>query len=373
MRRANGSGSVYKRRDTARRNPWVAVIHLGYSTEGKRIKKVLGSFPTQKDAQKALEGYNVNPKSFEQSKITMGDIWQMAKFAKEKQTGKPISNVYASAWKRYISKLANYPIADLKTMHLQNIIDTSGVKTSRQAQILVVMHMIYKLALANDIIAKDYSSFVKVDALEKSTVHKPFTTSEMRLLWAHSDLKWVQVILVQIYTGLRNIELSGMKFDNVYLDDSYMIGGVKTKAGINRIIPIADCIKPFVTGFYRISAFKKRGFLITHDINEHLYKKGSLIDIPRIYTHLPSIGVGIHKTHDARYTFATMAANYDMNESIRARILGHALKSITESVYTKKNTLQLISAVNALPFGTEMFLSREEANSSFGSHMVATK
>ena len=44
MRRANGSGSVYKRPDNAhRRKPWVAVVNLGMTDTGKRRKKMSGS------------------------------------------------------------------------------------------------------------------------------------------------------------------------------------------------------------------------------------------------------------------------------------------------------------------------------------------
>ena len=42
MKRANGSGSVYKRKDARRRNPFVAVINLGFDNKGQRKKKIIG-------------------------------------------------------------------------------------------------------------------------------------------------------------------------------------------------------------------------------------------------------------------------------------------------------------------------------------------
>lgn len=42
-----------------------------------------------------------------------------------------------------------------------------------------------------------------------------------------------------IYTGLRVGELLDIKIENLHLDKRYMIGGFKTQARTNRIIPIS--------------------------------------------------------------------------------------------------------------------------------------
>jgi integrase len=45
-------------------------------------------------------------------------------------------------------------------------------------------------------------------------------------------------VLVMIYTGLRASELCHIEVKNIFIEDRYMIGGMKTKAGTNRKIPI---------------------------------------------------------------------------------------------------------------------------------------
>ena len=85
MKRANGSGSVYKRKDARRRNPFVAVINLGFDNKGQRKKKIIGSFATFHEAQKALEIYNNTPMETKKAmQITLGELWKMHCLQQEK-------------------------------------------------------------------------------------------------------------------------------------------------------------------------------------------------------------------------------------------------------------------------------------------------
>ena len=84
---------------------------------------------------------------------------------------------------------------------------------------------IFEYALANDLVNKDYSAFLKTMAMKHSDMHQPYTTEELRTLWLHTDSDLVKIILIQIYTGMRRGELVQMKMENVNLKENYMIGG----------------------------------------------------------------------------------------------------------------------------------------------------
>lgn len=56
MRRANGSGSVYKL-SGKRRKPWIARITTGWAEDGKQQMKTIGTYATKKEAQAALDTY----------------------------------------------------------------------------------------------------------------------------------------------------------------------------------------------------------------------------------------------------------------------------------------------------------------------------
>lgn len=364
MRRANGTGSVYKRPDSEhRRCPWVAVINIGFTDTGKRRKKIIGSFKTHKEAQKALELYNVNPTDKVVQKITWKNIWERVLVERER-LNKPVGSSTLNAWKNHTYKIQDLTPQETKTIHLQTIVDSTN-SAAIQTRILTAYHMLYEYALANDLCVKDYSRFVKTKTHQKSNMHKPLTTEAMRSLWKDSDNETAKIILIYVYTGLRADELAKMEIKDVDIKNRVMIGGSKTDAGRNRVIPIAKCILPFIKHFYSISLFQKSIYLITPDVSRGLYALRGKINTYRIFKNyfdrkfIP---------HDTRHTFITMCDNFGIPEKIQKLIVGHISKdNITQNVYTHKESTQLIHAVDMLPYGEEMNMTK------IGSQLEATE
>ena len=63
-----------------------------------------------------------------------------------------------------------------------------------------------------------------------------FTPEEIQRLEEHSDEDAAKLVLMLIYTGMRIGELFGLRTADCHGD--YVIGGEKTAAGRNRVIPI---------------------------------------------------------------------------------------------------------------------------------------
>ena len=120
-----------------------------------------------------------------------------------------------------------------------------------------------------------------------------------------------------------------------------MIGGMKTKAGKNRLIPIHNRILPLIEEFYNScniyliekSNFKYKANYIRKAINDFNI----------------SIGNNTHTIHDTRRTFITRLNNFGANISDIAKIVGHSTGIITLDIYTLKDKEQLIKTVNLLP------------------------
>lgn len=74
--------------------------------------------------------------------------------------------------------------------------------------------------------------------------HIPFTDEEMDLLWQHAEDKmFVDVLLIQCYSGWRPQELGLLELKNVDLENWTFRGGIKTDAGIDRVVPIHSKIR----------------------------------------------------------------------------------------------------------------------------------
>lgn len=336
MRRPNGTGSVYKKKGN-RRKPYIVEVTLGYDHNGKRKSKTIGTFEKRTDAWKALDEYFGNPELFDAKKITFGDCWNKMEQAK---ANLGISIKTYSIAKTRCEHIWNKPIQSLRLFDLQNIIDKADVKPASKKTIKVALKAVYSLAYENDYIEKNYAELIKLPTIGNSDLHEPFTIDEIKTLWQHTDDDAVKVILIYIYTGARPIELLKMQWDTVNLEEQYMIGGVKTEAGKNRHIPIADCILPFMEYFKTKHSDSLFGFKSNFTIRDRLSY------LSKTY------GIGKHLPHDMRHTFVTLANTYDLKQVIVKRIIGHSRgTNVTESVYTHTTHQQHLNEVNKLPFG----------------------
>ena len=102
-----------------------------------------------------------------------------------------------------------------------------------------------------------------------------------------------------IYTGLRPTELLEIQTENVHLDEKYMVGGMKTEAGKDRIIPLNDKIIPLVKNRY--DANKK--YLINNKFGNH-YTYGTYMN-GNFNTCMGKLKMK-HLPHDGRHTFASL-------------------------------------------------------------------
>lgn len=243
-----------------------------------------------------------------------------------------------------LTSIWNKPIQEIKLVHLQAIIDeNSHLSRSSIAIILKGLNGAFESAIKNDIIVKNYAALLELKPAEKSDIHKPFTEAEIQTIWEHAHLDIAKLLLMYIYSGMRPIELLSIKLDNVHMDKRYVIGGVKTKAGKDRLIPIADCVMPFYREIYAKASVSKSDTLIPQGYTSKYLGKP-------IKRFCKEIGISDHLPHDTRHTFVTLASNYGMDRYVLKAIVGHTQsKDITADVYTHKTIEQYIEEVNKIP------------------------
>lgn len=341
MKRSNGTGSVYKLKQKLRK-PYKAVITVGWTDDGKRIRKCIGYFEKSSDARIALTEYQLTPDKFNNKDVTFAEAWNW--MIEEKQrAGVDIAKGKFSASKAKLTPIWNMPMQKIRLVHLQGVMDSiKHLSRSSHESLLKAINGVFKVAIKNDVIIKNYASMVTLPPVEQSNMHKPFTEEELAILWQNTDKKLVKILLIYIYTGLRPIELYEIKLSDVNIKARYMIGGVKTAAGKDRVIPIAKCIMPFINEIYATASFKR---------SETFLPKGYIqvrIDAPLIKL-CQELNISEHKRHDTRHTFITLARNYDMDLYILKSIVGHVHNDVTSKVYTHKEVDQLIAAVDSLP------------------------
>ena len=324
MKNPNGYGSVSKL-SGKRRRPYIVRITAGFDMEGRQIIKVLGYYETQAKAIKALADYNENPYDINLNDITLKEV--MDRFMKNKKdmVGKSSLKSY-KVWYNYLKPLYNKRMRDIRTLELQNFINSlSYLSTGSLKLVKSFIRMLFKDAMEMDIITKDYSEFIKLPRHKPKIERKVFTDEEIALLWENvNELEYSDVILILIYTGMRINELLKLPKENVNLEENIIIGGSKTEAGKNRIIPIHPKIIPLV--IKRME--NKTEYLIPNRRKSNYYEYNNF-RTKEFMAIMKQLGME-HTIHDTRHTFATMISDVSDNESAITGIIGHTNINMTK-------------------------------------------
>ena len=342
MRMPNSYGSI-KKLSGNRRNPFMVSVNPRLNAKGTYSYDVLGYYPDRPSAMIALAEYNRNPYDLSNKNTTFAEVYEA--FLKDKYYGtKKYSDSAINATRaayRNCSTLHNKPFSELKHSDLQRVIDECPLKHASLEHIVNLFKQMYKFALREEIVQKNASAFVKINIADDDEHGIRWNDDDIALLWANTDKLYVRVLLIYLYTGWRATELLDMPKTDINLTEWYMIGGKKTAAGRNRIVPIHPRIRSFVQelydapGDYLLGQCKPLRYpLLIDGCTEALSQCG----ITAKYT-----------MHDCRHTFSSWLNDALIPTVICDKLLGHAGKTLDEKVYIHKTIEQLHEAIQKIP------------------------
>ena len=366
----NGFGNITEIKNRNLRKPFRAMVCVGKTTEGKPICKLLkpeAYFKTYNDAYQALWEYNKNPYDLDDS-ITVKELyerWTEEYFPTLKSTSS--QRTIKSAWS-YCSSIYDMRAKDVRSHHIKGCMDhgvieykgqikspTDGVK----ARIKSMFNLMMDYAYEHDIVVKNYArsfdiSDTILDNIEQAKrSHISFTEKEMEILWDNVNKKqYVDILLIQCYSGWRPQELGLIELKNVDLNNWTFVGGMKTNAGKNRVVPIHHAIRHLVVARYKEAESMGSNYLFncadatTHRSNIKLtydkYQKSFTKIIQELNLN-PD-----HRAHDPRHHFVTIAKKYNVDEYAIKYIIGHKIADLTESTYTDRDIEWLKSEIEKI-------------------------
>ena len=338
----NGFGQISEIKNRNLRRPYRAMVSVGTKANGRPDSKILGYYETYNKAYEALMEYNRNPYDFDEN-ITMAELFDRW-FKEYKEEGLHITTytTMRRCWE-FCSSIYTLPVKDLKIRHIRYCIDEGFVvekgvmkypSDQQRCRIKSMFNQLLDYAVNNELIQSNPARAMTLpknirNAPNHNIHHEALSDSELvELSIAEFELK--DLIIIQCYTGLRPRELLSLRPENINLEEGYIIGGMKTEAGRDRLIPIHDCIKPLLA--------KRKGFEnITYD------------RLNKAYTSFHG-----HKPHDGRKTFITLAKKYNVDEYAIKYIVGHKISDLTERVYTDREFKWLQSEIAKIKGYTEV-------------------
>ncbi len=330
-----------------RRKPYRVRKTVGWDENGKQIRKTLGYYETRTKALQELALFNEKPYDIDIKKITVNELhkkWQDEKYPK---IAYKTQQVYNMCW-NYCQDIKDEAFVDIRLQHLQNIVDGMGSKWSAKKAFKILWHQMYDFALKNDMDVRKYSEYIDIGKKTTKLERIPFEEDEIDKMWENVDrMDFIDTMLILIYTGMRVGELLDIKIENVHLEDKYMVGGSKTEAGKDRIIPFHERIIPLIKRWYDKAIEVGSEYLIfNYEYKQMKYWNYYHEKWEKIIEQLEFNKE--HKPHDTRHTFSTRMDRTPANKLCTKRILGHASKDITDKVYTHKDIEDLLEAVNYL-------------------------
>lgn len=336
----NGYGSVYKLSGN-RRKPWVAAKTFGWILDEekgtvKQNQRPIGYFPTKSEALDALANYNENPYDIDTHNITFEEVynkWSAEYFPtlKSKSSARTVIAAY-----KYCKPIYNMRMRDIRVNHLEQTIKDAKVGDSTKARMKSLFNLMYRYAMKHEIVDKDYAALCDSVKKPKPTIERiPFSQEEIKALWDNIDFPFVDMVLIGIYSGWRPQELAILKIANVDLEARTFTGGLKTDAGIDRIVPIHPLIYSLVEENYN----KALAMGSEHLFNDENGQQGTYLTYDKYRGRFKKVMKRVnqaHKPHDTRHTFITKGKYYKMDDYILKMIVGHAINDVTEKTYTHR-------------------------------------
>jgi integrase len=335
------------------------MVTVGKNDKGRPICKPLkpeSYFATYNDAYNALMEYNKSPYDLDPS-LTVKKVYDewSEKYFPRLESDSSIRGI-KSSW-NYCSSIHDMGIRDVRARHVRSCIEEGYVidkgekryaSKNTKNRIKSTLNLLLDYAVEYEYVDRNYARDVKMaDSLSKesagnSSKHMSFSDEEMFKLWENVNTRlYVDVILIQCYSGWRPTELIELRLEDIDLKEWTMTGGIKSDAGINRTIPVHEKIKELVEKKYYEAVELRSDYLINcldrkseNDMLNFSYKKysnrfaGVIEDLGLNEKHLP---------HDPRKHFVTIAKRYGVDEYAIKRMIGHAIDDLTEKVYTERD------------------------------------
>lgn len=323
LKRANGTGTVYKLQGR-RKRPWVAA----------KNKVIIGYFETKTaalDTLSRLAGRSLD----ERYNMTFSDVFEAWKLEHYKELTKSGQTQYEVSYKVF-SALHGKKFRELRTADFQAAIDPHmGKKHSTVSKYKQLITQMSKWAIREELITTNFAAFVKLPENVKKE-KEIFSDADIKKLEADGS-EAAKIVLMLIYTGMRIGELFSLPLTDYH--GNYVVGGEKTDAGRNRVIPI----RPEGRAHFEYFASKSDGPLFLSG-----YSGQSVPNNFRrrdYYPLLDSLGIDRKTPHATRHTYASRARKDGMPPEILQKILGHADYSTTANIYVHTDINELIKAV----------------------------
>lgn len=245
-RTANGTGYVFKRGKT-----WTVRVTVGWKDleEGKKtpIQKYKGGFATKAEAIKYV-GTLKNPASVVTEMPTYETVYN--EWYKHWTTTRKIVENTARGYRTAYSHLGpikNMRIDKITPAMIQNILNEASSHSSRKG-IKSVLKLTFEYAMDEYNLKKTPAHNLYLGKND-SKQRPPLTEEELEIIKSHfDDEPYAKYVYCMSYLGFRPTAFLSLKKSDYHDENGvqWLVGGIKTDAGIDRDVTIPKVILPLI-------------------------------------------------------------------------------------------------------------------------------
>lgn len=324
MKNPNHYGTVSKM-SGKRRKPYI--IREGVTGR----QRVIGYAATREEAMMLLAEYNRYPINVDEKNINVGQLYKILLGLPEERLTESMRKVFRTAW-HYIEPLEYVPFTQLKLSNMQKTIDDT--LPSLRGKVKQLWLRLEQIAYEREIVKlKKAPDLVGEYVKQKERI--PFTDTEVRLVISQAGEPIADLAIVLFFTGFRVNELLSLTDETIDFDKMVMVGGSKTEAGKNRVVPIHPDIVP-----------------ILHRLLEQFHGRLWNKSYQTYYRAFEQLMLDLHMTHvihETRHTVRSRLDTLGANPICIDKLLGHSPRGSTGvTTYTHKTVDELRKTIELL-------------------------
>ena len=317
-----------------RRKPYLA---RRTQAKGHKADSYIGYFPTWYDAYTAILNDHVSHPSGEKKNsndITLGELynsWSSDPVTKQRYTAGTLKSK-KSYWK-HLSAIISKPADSFTAQSLTDYLYSLPVSDIVRRNIRVLLNLLYSYGRFRGLVETNPAADIDLYTSYSSKPRTPFTAKEVHLIEDAADCPEKYYLILLLYTGMRPAEAEELAKENIHLDKRYIVSGVKTAAGKNRVIPLHRKAKKALVYLLKNPKAVK-----------YMSRQADTIR-KRALRFLESIGVTGHIIYETRHTFISQAQMLGLPEVAIQKIVGHA-SGVTNVVYTHLSPDYLLAQID---------------------------
>ena len=379
-KRGNGEGSVCRRPD----GRWQGSITIGRDDRGRIIRKYFYGKTRKETSEKlnrAIEELRDNRFINKSDNPTVEQwchewLWSYKRNSVKQKTFDQYETILRT---HIIPDIGDIRLADLKTMHIQRIINKmydSGLSHRTIEVMKIVMHAALKQAQRNKLVGENVCENVVLPRKQPKRIRVLNEDEQTKLIAALKDNYIGRGLLFALYTGMRRGEVLALKWSDYDKNEktisitkalnrvrTYNKDGNKTMLTVTtpktdtsiRTVPLIDkavellaehkrkqerymeLVGDYYTDNDLIFSSSRGDYLDPGNFNRKLNKTVKKIGIPRISPHV------------LRHSFATRGLEAEVSLKAMQELLGHSSITVTGDIYThilKEQKRKEISKLN---------------------------